>query len=81
MKEEIARVVEELTSGLLAEMSRVVAERNELHDALAGIRTAITDEEKMPDYHKAVMKRHREEWGTLWIAIDRAIDVLEGRAP
>lgn len=48
----------------------------ELLKAVERIEQAIIDEGKMPAYHKAVMARHRNEWGTLHNAIDDAIKVL-----
>ena len=48
----------------------------ELARAVERIEKAIVEEGKMPEYHKAVMKRHRDEWGTLHNAIDNAIKVL-----
>lgn len=47
-----------------------------LRKALQGIENAIVEEGKMPSYHKAVMKRHRMEWGTLHNAIDTALEAL-----
>ncbi len=48
----------------------------ELARAVESIERAIVEEGKMPEYHKSVMKRHRDEWGTLHNAIDKAIEVL-----
>jgi hypothetical protein len=48
----------------------------ELARAVESIERAIVEEGKMPEYHKSVMKRHRDEWGTLHNAIDNAIKVL-----
>ncbi len=47
-----------------------------LRKALQKIEDAIVEEGKMPSYHRAVMKRHRMEWGTLHNAIDDAIEAL-----
>jgi hypothetical protein len=47
-----------------------------LRSALQKIEQAIVEEGKMPSYHRAVMKRHRQEWGTLHNAIDEALKVL-----
>jgi hypothetical protein len=48
-----------------------------LRAAINKIEQAIIEEGKMPPYHRAVMKRHRQEWGTLHNAIDDAIKVLK----
>ena len=47
-----------------------------LRKAIGKVEEAIIEEGKMPAYHKTVMKRHREEWGTLHNAIDDAIKAL-----
>lgn len=47
-----------------------------LRSVIGRIEQAIVDEGKMPPYHRAVMKRHRMEWGTLHNAIDKAIEAL-----
>lgn len=49
-----------------------------LRKALQKVENAIIEEGKMPSYHRAVMKRHRMEWGTLHNAIDEALKVLHG---
>lgn len=77
MNEDLMQIVDELKSGLISELGRAVAERNKLYDAIAAIERAIFEEGRMPDYHKAVIRRHRQEWGTLWIAIDRALGALD----
>ena len=51
--------------------------RNKLRKAISDIKKAITEEEKMPAYHRSVMARHREEWGTLHNEIDKAIKALD----
>jgi len=47
-----------------------------LRAAIQKIEQAIVEEGKMPPYHRAVMKRHRMEWGTLHNAIDEAIKAI-----
>lgn len=42
------------------------------------LRKAIADEGTHPEYHRALMSRHRREWPKLWAAIDA---VLLGRSP
>ena len=49
-----------------------------LRKALQKVENAIIEEGKMPSYHRAVMERHRMEWGTLHNAIDEALKVLHG---
>lgn len=51
-------------------------ETTELRHAIAGIQKAIEEEGKMPSYHRSVMKRHREEWGSLHLAIDKAVKLI-----
>lgn len=71
-------IMEQMITDLQTSLMRVTEERDALKKALLGIDTAIVEESKMPDYHKTVMKRHRMEWGTLWNAIDKAMDALHG---
>ena len=47
-----------------------------LRNAIIRIEKAITDEGKVPSYHRATMKRHRKEWKTLHTAIDEAIKAV-----
>ncbi len=35
------------------------------------VQEAITDEGPAPFYHRQIMKRHKEEWPTLWAALDQ----------
>jgi len=58
------------------EVEYLQEENERLRNALGKIEQAIVDEGKMPSYHRAVMKRHRQEWGTLHNAIDAALKVL-----
>lgn len=34
---------------------------------------AVKDEGRVPEYHRAVIKKHRAEWPTLWRAVDPII--------
>ena len=63
---------------LRVSLMRAEEEIARLRKAIQGIENAIIEEEKMPAYHKKVMERHRMEWGTLHIAIDKAVEVLRG---
>lgn len=65
---------------LQIQVMRVTEQRDALKKALQKIEHTIIEEGKMPSYHKSVMKRHREEWGSLHKAIDDAINVLHGKA-
>jgi hypothetical protein len=58
------------------EYKDLAEEATELRNAIAGIQKAIQDEGKMPSYHRSVMKRHREEWGSLHLAIDKAVKLI-----
>mgnify|MGYP000735842933 CR=1 FL=1 len=59
-------------------MNEAADEIERLRNALGKIEQAIVEEGKMPSYHRAVMKRHRMEWGTLHNAIEEALKVLNG---
>lgn len=48
-----------------------------VEEALTMLRRAIEDEGPVPSYHRRIMRRHRDEWPTLW----RAIDALLARSP
>lgn len=56
------------------EVLRIANDR--LRSALHKIEQVIIEENKMPEYHRVVIKRHREEWGSLHNAIDDALKVL-----
>lgn len=59
----------DLRSDLLATLTDLKRLRAEV-DAVV---RAITDAGSHPDYHQALMTRHRHEWPTLWRAIDRLL--------
>jgi hypothetical protein len=40
------------------------------------IEKAVKDAGIVPKYHHHVMKKHRDEWPTLWKAIDRMLSAL-----
>ncbi len=63
---------------LQVSLMRSQEEVTRLRKALQKVENAIIEEGKMPSYHRAVMKRHRMEWGTLHNAIDEALKVLHG---
>lgn len=44
-----------------------------LIDALNDVRRAVRDQGPVPAHHRAVLRRHREEWPALWRALDRLI--------
>jgi hypothetical protein len=49
----------------------------ELHtqlDAWEDVRRAVLDKEQTPGFHNLVMGQHRQEWPTLWAAIDNALE-------
>ena len=75
MTDEHSATINELQVSLM----RAQEETMRLQRALQKIEKAITEEGKMPAYHKKVMDRHRLEWGTLHNAIDDAIEVLHGK--
>ena len=49
------------------------AELERLRAVLEQLRKAIANKGPSPTHHQAVMKRHRQEWPTLWQAIDNLI--------
>lgn len=68
--------VEGADSSVTDDLNASADEIERLRAAISKIEQAIVDEGKMPPYHRAVMKRHRMEWGTLHNAIDKAIEAL-----
>jgi regulator of replication initiation timing len=58
------------------EIEALRTENNRLRLALCKIEEVIVEENKMPPYHRAVIKRHRDEWGSLHNAIDDALKAL-----
>jgi len=71
-----AHRIEELT----AERDDLKAENEKLWDKIAeqdevegDLRSAITVAGPRPDIHRRIMRRHREEWPTLWKAIDNLL--------
>lgn len=53
---------------------------SELHAACIELAGAVLDVGPNPNHHQAVMARHRQEWPTLWRAIDGIINVPRGPA-
>jgi regulator of replication initiation timing len=58
------------------EIEALRLENIRLRLALRKIEEVIVEENKMPPYHRAVVKRHRDEWGSLHNAIDDALKAL-----
>ena len=46
---------------------------NPVFRGLAKLRAAIEDEGPNPEHHRDVMKLHRQQWPTLWAAIDELL--------
>lgn len=65
-----------IINDLQVSLMRVQEENARLRKAIKKIEDEIIAEQKMPSYHKTVIDRHRLEWGTLHIAIERAIEEL-----
>lgn len=45
-----------------------------LENAVSDIVKAINDKGKVPQYHAHVLRKHREEWPTLWQALDKLVE-------
>ena len=62
---------------VLANMATAMSERiSELRfqlDVWAGVRNAVLEKGLFPTHHNKVMAQHRQEWPTLWAAIDKAL--------
>lgn len=43
-------------------------------DAWREVRRAVLDKGRAPGFHNLVMEQHRQEWPTLWAAIDNALE-------
>lgn len=50
-----------------------------LEKAVEDVREAIENEGPVPEFHRKVMAKHREEWPTLWRALDSLLRVQYGR--
>ena len=48
---------------------------------LNGIYRAVMDEGSHPEFHRALMKKHRKEWPVLWTNIDFALETLAQKPP
>jgi hypothetical protein len=47
--------------------------------AIANLIAAVKNNGPVPQYHRHVMKKHRDEWPTLWKAIDAIIEMNDER--
>lgn len=65
-------IINELQVSLMRAQEEILR----LRKAIKKIEDEIIAEQKMPSYHNTVIERHRLEWGTLHIAIERAIEEL-----
>lgn len=52
----------------------------DLREAVKAVQEAIRDEGPGADYHREMMRKHRQEWPTLWRALDRLIRVNQRSA-
>ena len=64
--------------GQLPICTEAADEIERLRNCLNDIVFAVTNEGKMPQYHRAIMKKHRSEWAYLWKQIDKAIKAVRG---
>ena len=46
---------------------------DEMRQAIERLITAIKNEGPVPQYHRHVMRKHRDEWPRLWGAIDEIV--------
>lgn len=53
--------------------AKLELENRYLRRRIAGIRDAIYDEGVQPRFHRSLMYKHRNQWPTLWKAIDDLI--------
>lgn len=44
-----------------------------MNDPVRNLWSAVYNEGPRPDVHRAIMARHRQEWPTLWEAIDAVL--------
>lgn len=58
------------------EAALIKFERDTYKSILLELEKAIKDAGVVPKYHHHVMKKHRDEWPTLWKALDRMLSVL-----
>lgn len=54
-------------------LGTLLASSAQREDAIDEVRQAVRVEGSHPDHHRQVMRRHRQEWPTLWAAIDALI--------
>jgi hypothetical protein len=67
------KTVREQVDLLRAELVRVETERDEAVNAVAEVVAAIRNPGPRPDYHRWVMETHRDQWPSLWQALDRLL--------
>lgn len=48
----------------------------EVYEAATKVARAIRNEGPQPEWHRGVMERHRQEWPTLWKALDDLLEVV-----
>lgn len=51
--------------------ARLADKLDEVRGLLRDLIAAIENPGSHPDHHKYIMKKHRQEWPTLWKTIDR----------
>lgn len=49
---------------------QTLVDLQQLVDAVDELLFAIDNEGSYPEYHRAIILKHRHEWPTLWAAID-----------
>jgi hypothetical protein len=67
------KAAEQAVRELRVELVRVETERDEAVNAVAEVVAAIRNPGPRPDYHRWVMETHRDQWPSLWQALDRLL--------
>ena len=52
-----------------------------VHLAVQRVANAILEEGPFPEWHRQMMRLHRDQWPTLWTALDELVHAATGRVP
>lgn len=80
MSDNVKRFIDHTRGGAVIDVDLDTGTVTEVSapDAIDAILRAIEDEGPSPAHHRAIMRRHREEWPALWRALDK---LRASRAP